>query len=84
MILKEGDYIRTVSGHLSNKNIIKYLVFITRKSEIERFGIAKSSDKQFNFFIEEEEVPICLYGSIGHEKDPKSKKYRSVLENIGF
>ena len=84
MDLEEGDYIRTVSGHINEKNIIEYLVFLSRKKVVGRFGMAKQKQKQFNFNIEENEVPICMYGSIRKIKDTPNKKDGSLLENLGF
>ena len=84
MDLEEGDYLRTVSGHINEKNIIEYLVLISRRKVVGRFGMAKQSQKQFNFNIEENEVPICMYGSIRKTKDTAQKKDGSILENLGF
>lgn len=81
MELAEGDYIKTVSGHLSQGNVIEYLVFISKNSVIGRFGMAKQTQKQFNFDIDEDEIPICMYGSLGSSKD---KKESSFIENLGF
>ncbi len=52
MELAEGDYIKNNSGHLSENNIVEYLVMISNNSIIGRFGIAKPTQKQFNFDIE--------------------------------
>ena len=68
MNLPDGDYIRTVSGHLSQGNIIEYLVFISKNATIGRFGVAKQTQKQFNYDIDEDEIPICMYGSLSNTK----------------
>ncbi len=71
---------RIVSGHISENNIVEYLVFITKKKVVARFGMAKAKEqKQFNFNIEEDEIPICMYGSILKTKDPKTKREGSIL-----
>ncbi len=43
-----------VHGHLSPNNIIEYLVFISNQSVIGRFGVAKPTQKQFNFDIDDD------------------------------
>lgn len=68
MDLGGGDYIKAISGHLSQGNVIEYLVFISKNSIIGRFGMAKQTQKQFNFDIDEDEIPICMYGSISNQK----------------
>ena len=68
MELADGDYIKTVSGHLSQGNVIEYLVFISKNSVIGRMGIAKQTQKQFNFDVDVDEIPICMYGSISQTK----------------
>lgn len=52
--LADGDYIKMISGHLSQGNIIEYLVFISKNSVIGRMGVAKQTQKQFNFDIDED------------------------------
>ena len=55
MDLPDGDYIKSVSGHLSQGNVIEYLVFISAQNKIiGRFGMAKQTQKQFNFDIDED------------------------------
>jgi len=51
MELNGGDYMKAISGHLSPNNIIEYLVCISNQSVIGRFGVAKPTQKQFNFDI---------------------------------
>lgn len=55
---------------------------ISSNSIIGRFGVAKPTQKQFNFDIDEDEIPICLYGSLVAVKD--SKRELTFLEQIGF
>jgi hypothetical protein len=82
MELADGDFIKNISGHLSQTNIVEYLVFISHNSIIGRFGVAKPTQKQFNFDVEEDEIPICLYGSLITIRD--SKKELSYIEQLGF
>lgn len=82
MELADGDFVKNISGHLSQNNIVEYLVLISSNSIIGRFGVAKPTQKQFNFDIDEDEMPICLYGSLITIKD--SKKELTYLEQIGF
>jgi hypothetical protein len=53
MELADGDYIKSVSGHLSPNNIVEYLVILSNSSIIGRFGVAKPTQKQFNFDIDD-------------------------------
>jgi hypothetical protein len=50
----DTDFIKTISGHLSQNNIVEYLVFISNQSIISRFGVAKPTQKQFNYDIEDD------------------------------
>jgi len=52
MELADGDFVKNISGHLSQNNIIEYLVMMSSGSIIGRFGVAKPSQKQFNFDID--------------------------------
>lgn len=54
MELGGGDYIKAISGHLSQGNVIEYLVFISKNSIVGRFGMAKQTQKQFNYDIDED------------------------------
>ena len=54
MELADGDFVKNISGHLSQSNIIEYIVMISQSSIIGRFGVAKPTQKQFNFDIDED------------------------------
>lgn len=82
MELADGDFVRNISGHLSQNNIVEYLVLISNNSIIGRFGVAKPTQKQFNFDIDEDEIPICMYGSLLSTRD--SKRELSYIEQLGF
>lgn len=82
MELADGDFVKNVSGHLSQNNIIEYMVMMSQNSIIGRFGVAKPTQKQFNFDIDEDEIPICMYGSIVAVRD--SKKELTYIEQLGF
>ena len=82
MELADGDFVKNVSGHLSQNNIIEYLVMMSQNSVLGRFGMAKPTQKQFNFDIDEDEIPICMYGSIISVRD--SKKEQNYIEQLGF
>jgi hypothetical protein len=55
---------------------------MSQNSIIGRFGVAKPTQRQFNFDIDEDEIPICMYGSLitVHE----NKKELSFVEQLGF
>ena len=82
MELSDGDFVKNISGHLSQNNIIEYLVMMSKNSIIGRFGVAKPTQKQFNFDIDEDEIPICLYGSLITIRD--SKRELTYLEQLGL
>jgi hypothetical protein len=62
------------------------LVFISNKAVIGRFGVAKPTQKQFNFDIEDDELPICMYGSLVNTNLMVNgeKKELTLLEQLGF
>lgn len=60
----EGDYLKSVSGSLSRENIVEYVVLISARAKIGRFGIINPTQQQFNFDIDPTEMPICVYGSL--------------------
>jgi hypothetical protein len=62
--LEEDDYLKSVSGALSQDNMIEYLVLISAKLKIARFGVINPTQKQFNFDIEQNELPVCIFGSL--------------------
>lgn len=82
MELSDGDFVKNISGHLSQNNIVEYLVLISSNSIIGRFGVAKPTQKQFNFDIDEDEMPICLYGSLVSVRD--GKRELTYIEQLGF
>jgi hypothetical protein len=45
----EGDYIKSITVHLSESNIVEYLVFISKKAKAGRFGQANQTQKQLNY-----------------------------------
>lgn len=82
MELSDSDFVKNISGHLSQTNIIEYLVMISQNSIVGRFGVAKPTQKQFNFDVDEDEIPICMYGSMLTVRD--SKRELSYIEQLGF
>jgi hypothetical protein len=60
----DGDYLKSVSGSLGPTNLIEYLVLISQSSKIARYGVVKPNQKQFNFDIQDIEIPVCMYGSL--------------------
>ena len=64
MDLEEGDYIKSISVHLNSKNIVEYLVFMSKEGRLGRFGMTKENQKPFTYEIDEDEIPTCMYGSL--------------------
>ena len=62
--LEEGDYFKYISGALSNNNTVEYVIFMSVNQKVVRYGVVRPQQKQFNFEVEEDEVPVCLYGSL--------------------
>ncbi len=73
MELPDGDYLKDVSGNLSQGNIIQYLVLMSKNKAVVRVGVSKNVQKQFNFDIDEDQLPICMYGSIANTKENKTE-----------
>ena len=60
-------------------------MLISAKTKMGRFGIVKNlSEKQFNFSIEPNEMPICIYGSIAPRGPEPGKPETSYIELLGF
>ncbi len=53
---------------------------------IGRFGVAKPTQKQFNFDIDDDEIPICMYGSMVSSSVTidGQKRDMTLLEQLGF
>lgn len=52
---------------------------MSKNSIVGRMGVAKQTQKQFNYDIDEDQIPICMYGSIAPTKDNGS-----MIQNLGF
>lgn len=52
MELPDGDYLKDISGNLSQGNIIQYLVLMSKNKAVVRVGVSKNVQKQFNFDID--------------------------------
>lgn len=79
----DDDYVKHISGALSAHNTVEYLVLMSAKSKVARYGVVRQNQKQFNFDIEPDELPVCMYGSLAAKADPGQPK-TSTLEFLGF
>jgi hypothetical protein len=52
---------------------------MSKNNVVARMGVAKQTQKQFNYDIDEDELPICMYGSI-----VGGKETNTMIENLGF
>lgn len=59
-------------------------MLISAKLKIARFGVINPSLKQFNFDIEQNEMPVCLYGSLLPRVSEPGKPDVSCIELLGF
>lgn len=81
--MTDGDFLKDISGHLGPNNIIEYLVFISKKSQTNRYGVTKADQMQFNFDIRDDEIPVCVYGSLITKEEP-GRPDISLIEHLGF
>jgi len=79
----DGDYLKSVSGSLGPTNLIEYLVLLSQNNKVARYGVVRPNQKQFNFDIQEFEIPVCVYGSLITRSEP-GKPDISLLEHLGF
>lgn len=61
---------KSVSGSLGPTNLIEYLILLSQNNKIARYGVVKPNQKQFNFDIQEYEIPVCMYGSLVNRTEP--------------
>jgi hypothetical protein len=63
-------------------------VLISARAQIARFGIINPSQQQFNFDIDQTEMPVCVYGSlVVRNVQPNvtsNKNPLSAVEFLGF
>ena len=78
-----SSFIRSVTGTLDTEDRLEYLAFTSSDGTSFRVGMAKSTNKSFNFEISPYEYPTCVFGSLMTFKEP-GKKEHSVVEHIGF
>jgi hypothetical protein len=77
------DYIKTITGTLTPTDYLEYLSFVTASMKTGKFGTLKTQNKQFTFEIGEDEIPVCMFGSLLIKSEP-GKKEMSVVEYLGF
>lgn len=74
------DYLKSIEGGFSDKNLINFLIFNSEKGKSIRVGINKTESlEKFNLTVEKEEVPVCLFG-----KYIKDEESGSALNSIGY
>jgi hypothetical protein len=81
--MHDDDYLKSVSGSLGTTNLVEYLILISQSNKVVRYGVVKPNQKQFNFDIQEDEIPICMYGSLINKSEP-GRSDISLLEHLGF
>ncbi|KAL4456910.1 hypothetical protein ABPG74_014548 [Tetrahymena malaccensis] len=86
---QEGDYIKYVQGTLNTETSqIVNLIFVTAKGYRKLLGLQQQISyenlQSFNLEISENEVPICLYGSLQKQYGNNENPTGSILTLIGF
>lgn len=54
MELEDGDYVKSVSGALNLNNTIEYLIFMSQKEKVARYGVVRPNQKHFNFDVSDD------------------------------
>lgn len=80
---QNDDYVKSVTGTLNPNDYLQYLCFVTTSGRTVKFGQAKTFTKQFSFDITEDEIPVCLFGSLLIKTEPGKKDY-SIVQHLGF
>ncbi|EAR99401.2 ubiquinone/menaquinone biosynthesis methyltransferase family protein (macronuclear) [Tetrahymena thermophila SB210] len=86
---QDGDYIKYVQGTLNTETSqIVNLIFVSAKGYRKLLGLQQQNNyenlQSFNLEISENEVPICLYGSLQKQYGDNENPTGSILTMIGF
>ncbi|KAL4508451.1 hypothetical protein ABPG72_003755 [Tetrahymena utriculariae] len=86
---QDGDYIKYIQGTLNTETSqIVNLIFVTAKGYRKLLGLQQQINyenlQSFNLEISENEVPICLYGSLQKQYGDNENPTGSLLTLIGF
>lgn len=75
----QGDeYVKSITGTLNANDYLEHLSFVTSTGRTMKFGQAKTYNKQFSFDIAEDEVAVCMFGSLLIKTEPGKKDYSIV------
>lgn len=74
---------KSITGTLNPNDYLEYISLVTTSGKSLKFGSLKTQNKQFTFEIGEDEVPVCMFGSLLIKSEPGKKEY-SVVEHLGF
>ncbi len=77
---ERDDYLKSIEGGFSQKNLIAFLTFHSESGKKFRIGINDVQNCElFNLAVEKEAIPVCLFGK--YIKDDESG---SALSSIGY
>ena len=82
-ICKGHASIRSISGTLNPEDKLESLLVTSSDGNSQKFGVAKTNNKHFNYDITADQFPTCVFGSLEVIKEAGKKQY-SILEHLGF
>lgn len=82
---KDHDYLKSIFGQYNKNNEIESINLVSNLGQNKKFGAQYDTNKNtFALNIADIEVPVCLYGSLSIQRDPKTKEpIKSLLCTIG-
>lgn len=60
----DNEWIKNMSGTLTDDDKLESLYVITSKGQSKRFGESLNTKKSFTFDIAPDEAPVCIFGAL--------------------
>ena len=61
-VCSENDFVRSIGGSVSNKGFVESLIITSNTDVVFKVGEESTHCFRFSLNIEENEIPICLFG----------------------